>query len=185
MRSRLNALYRASHALACTCLALIAALVVVQVLMRLLDVSLKAVGQSPIGLIIPSLTEFGAFLLVGATALALGPALKSGSHVRVSLLIESVPKGARRTLNVLVLLLAIALIGFASYHLVDLAVDAFIFHERSYGLIAFPLWIPQAFMALGFIIFTIALIDEFLLTLRTGTPGFEAAKADDLAAGAE
>ncbi len=176
MRALLDPIYKASHALACACLALIAGLVVAQVLLRLFDALLRLVGQAPMGIIIPSLTELGGFLLVAATALALGPALKAGTHVRVSLLVENVPERMRRGMNALVLLVALLLIGFATYHLWDLTADALAFDERSYGLVAYPLWIPQAVLTAGFAVFAIALVDEFALTLRTGRPGFEAAK---------
>ncbi len=175
MRALLTHVYKASHALACACLALIAGLVVAQVLLRLFDALLRLVGQAPMGIIIPSLTELGGFLLVAATALALGPALKSGTHVRVSLLVENVPASLRRAMNALVLLAALLLVAFATYHLWDLTADALRFDERSYGLVAYPLWIPQAILTLGFAVFTLALLDEFALTLRTGRPGFEAA----------
>jgi TRAP-type C4-dicarboxylate transport system permease small subunit len=43
----------------------------------------------------------------------------------------------------------------------------------SFGLIAIPLWVPQAVMTAGFVIFCIAILDELWAALR-GDPAFRA-----------
>ncbi len=48
--------------------------------------------------------------------------------------------------------------------------------EVSPGVVRFPLAVPQAAMAIGAIVLTIALIDEWLTVLRRRGPSFQAAE---------
>lgn len=185
MRAALDALYRLSEALACTALAAIAALVVVQVLARALDQGLRAMGAAPLGFIIPSLAEFGAFLLVAATGFALGPALRAGTHVRVSLLTDRLAPVVRRVLAGLVALVGLGLVAYVAWYALDLARDAWAFDERSYGLVAIPLWVPQGALAFGFGVLALALADEAVAVARgeVRVDRAEAERAADPAAG--
>jgi hypothetical protein len=51
-----------------------------------------------------------------------------------------------------------------------------LFHEVSAGVIRVPLAYPQAAMALGALILTVALVDEFFIVLGRGRPTFRAAE---------
>ena len=50
-----------------------------------------------------------------------------------------------------------------------MAWDALQFGERSTGNLSVPLWLPQGIMALGILIFTIALVDDLVRVVR-GAP---------------
>lgn len=173
MRGMLDRLYAGAHWLACAALCVITTLVVVQVGARVLDKVLEALGIPPIGFIIPSLAEFAGFLMVGVTFLALASTLKHGVHIRVTVVIGLLPPRAHRVLNIIVGAAVAALFAFAAWHAVLLAVDSFEVGSVSYGIVPVPLWIPQAVMALGLIVFTVALADEVWETVREGEPGFE------------
>ena len=60
---------------------------------------------------------------------------------------------------------------FASFAYVSLR-----FNEVSTGVVRVPLAYPQAVMALGAAILTVALIDEFVIVLTRGRPSFRAAE---------
>ena len=166
MRTLLNGLYRSSGALAATCLAAICLLVVAQVLCRIIDAAAKAVIGEAIGLVIPSVAEFAAFLLVGAAFLGLAYSLRRGSHIRVSLLTQKLSESGQRLVEITCLLMGFLLAAFCAWYTLLLVVDSWQFQEQSYGVVSVPLWIPQLPMALGLLILAIALLDDFLAVLR-------------------
>jgi hypothetical protein len=53
---------------------------------------------------------------------------------------------------------------------------SFLFHEVSAGVIRVPLVYPQAAMALGSLVLTIALVDELFTVAIRGRPTFRAAE---------
>ncbi|MBS4010408.1 MAG: TRAP transporter small permease subunit [Roseovarius sp.] len=176
LRGLLDRLYAAGFVLAALALVTIAGLVLVQVLGRVIDKTLLAIGQEPVGIAITSLSELGGFLFVGAVFLALAGTLRSGGHVRVTLLIHSVPPSAARMLSGVALLLALGLCSFALYSAGVQARDSWAFNAVSFGMAKFPLWVPQTVMVVGLGLFWVALLDEFVTLLRGSVPSFQQAE---------
>lgn len=174
MRAILDGLYRASSAAAAVCLCVIASLVLVQVFGRILDGILRALGLPIAGITVPSLNEIAGFLFVAATFLALAATLRQADHIRVSMLIKAVPLGVRRILEAVVLIIATAIAAYAAYHAVLQVVDSIQFSTVSFGVIAIPLWIPQTALAIGLVVFAIALADELITVITSGTPTYQA-----------
>jgi TRAP-type C4-dicarboxylate transport system permease small subunit len=172
MRKALDGLYAGAMFLACLSMVTIAALVLVQILGRVLDRVMTLIGLDPIGFTIPSLSDFGGFLFVAATTLALPYTLRAGGHVRVSLLLSVGGPRLQRAITVLVLLAALALAGFAAWHSGAQALDSWQFNSVSFGMVQVPLWIPQGVMTLGFGLLALAVADELITTLRGREPGF-------------
>jgi TRAP-type C4-dicarboxylate transport system permease small subunit len=177
MRAALDRLYASALYLAAACLVLIAALVGAQVLGRIYDVALKLLGYSPYGFLVASLAEISGYLLAAASFLALAATLKRGAHIRVTIVLGAVPGRARRWLELWTLAVGTVFIAFVSFHLILLVHDSYRFKEVSYGIIPVPLAIPQAVMAAGAIVLLIALVDELLLTWRTGRPSFRSGES--------
>ncbi|HUN12654.1 MAG TPA: TRAP transporter small permease subunit, partial [Rhabdaerophilum sp.] len=75
----------------------------------------------------------------------------------------------RKLLERLICALALVLVGWASWISTQFVYDSYIYNEVSQGLLAIPLWIPQSLMALGFIVFFIALADDLVTDLAGGT----------------
>ncbi|MEQ8658685.1 MAG: TRAP transporter small permease [Hyphomicrobiales bacterium] len=174
MRAILDGLYRASSAAAAVCLCVIASLVLVQVFGRILDGTLRALSLPIAGVTVPSLNEIAGFLFVAATFLALAATLRQADHIRVSMLIKAVPLGVRRILEAVVLIIATAIAAYAAYHAVLQVVDSIQFNTVSFGVIAIPLWIPQTALAIGLVVFAIALADELITVITSGTPTYQA-----------
>ena len=63
-----------------------------------------------------------------------------------------------------------------TWHITSFAWFSFRFGEVSPGVIRVPLAIPQAAMAAGIAIMTIAFIDEFIIVWRRGSPTFRTAE---------
>lgn len=150
MRRTLNALYLGGAVLAAICLLAIAVLILAQVAGRWFDI------------IVPGAEEFAGFLMAATAFLALAWTLRSGGHIRVTLLIRNFSPRFRRLQETVVLLLAVALSARLAWAAVALVIESYEFNDVSDGYIAVPLWIPQMPMALGLLLFTLALLDELI-----------------------
>ena len=109
---------------------------------------------------------YAGYCMAAAAFLALAHTLKRGEHIRVTLLLDHAGPRTRQALELWShaagLLCAVLLAWFS----VRLTWQSFQFNDISQGTDATPLWIPQLGMALGSVIFAIAIADEFLATLR-------------------
>lgn len=176
MRKMLDTLYRAALGGACIAMVVIAGLVFFQVMGRVIDRVAVALGAERIGLSVPSLAEIGGYLF-GATAfLALAATLRSGGHVRVTLALRAFGPRGDRVASFLVLAVALGLILFIGWSIFQQTLTTYERGSVSYGIIAIPLWIPQAAMTAGLLVFAIALIDELASVLRGDVPAFRAAE---------
>lgn len=173
MRALLNGLYRASAAGAALCLCVIAGLVLVQVFGRILDSVLRALNLPIAGITVPSLNEIAGFLFVAATFLALASTLRRADHIRVSMLIKAVGPRVRRALEGLVLAIGAIIATYAAYHAVLQVVDSIQFSTVSFGVVRIALWIPQSALAVGLVVFAIAMADELFTVLTSGTPTYQ------------
>lgn len=176
MRKALDRVYGAALAGACLAMVTIAVLVLIQVLGRVIDQALDALGLARLGMSVPSVAEFGGFLFVAAAFLALPATLRAAGHVRVTLILRAFGPFGNRVLAALVLVLAVGLAGYATWYVILDVIDAYRAGSVSYGQVVVPLWIPKSFMALGLAIFTVALLDELATTLGGDDPAFRAAE---------
>src|SRR3990172_6029024 len=177
MRRILDTLYQAALYASALCLVAIATLVGAQLAARLLDGTLALLALPRTDFVILSLNEISGFLLPAASFLALAGTLKSGAHIRVTMLLGMFGEHTRRYLEVWAFGFAAAASGYMTYQLINFAWVSLRFNEVSNGVIRVPLALPQAAMALGALILTVALIDEFIIVLRGGRPTFR--KAED------
>lgn len=183
MRRFLDGLYRVSGVLAASFLVAICTIVLAQVGSNVIDKFAGWLFGEVIGLLVPSYREFAGFFLASATFLALTHTLRVGGHIRVSLLIQHLPRRRRRWIELWCLALATLLVGYFSFFTVNMVVEAVHFGDLSYGILPIKLWIPQSAMALGLIVFTVALADEFVSVLRGREASYQASE-DETAAGA-
>lgn len=165
MRCLLNTIYKASGVLAAACLASIGLLVLAQVVCRIINGIAKSMSGESLGLVVPSVAEFAAFLLVASAFLGLAYSMRHGSHIRVSLLMQKLSVQAKRKVEIFCLLTGFLLTAFCSWHVVLLVLDSWQFHEQSYGVISVSLWWVQLPMALGLVILAIALLDDLIAVL--------------------
>lgn len=176
MRTFLDRLYHVSLWLAALCLLAIGLMVGAQLAGRLVDGAMKLVGVEPYGLVVLSLAEIAGNLLCGASFLALAATLKAGAHIRVTMLLSAFSETTRRYFELWAFGFSAVLAAYITWSIGRFAYFSWRFDEVSNGVIPVPLAIPQAVMALGAAILTIALIDEFLIVLRSGRPTFRAAE---------
>ncbi len=178
MRKAFDALYGAALFGACLSMVLIASLVFIQVLARVLDRFVVLFGMPRFGFIVPSLAEIGGFLFIASAFLALPAALRSAGHVRVTIALRYLGARGDRIMTGFVLLVALALAVFAAWAIGDQTMSSYARGSLSYGLVAIPLWLPQAIMTTGLAILVIALADELIAVLRGGEAAFRTVERD-------
>ena len=160
MRQILDKLYTGAGILAGVCIVLITVMILTQIVGRWF------------GVIIPSTEDFSGYLLAAASFLALAYTFRNGGHIRVTLLIHLLSSSLQHKLMYVVLMIFAIITGFGAYHLCYLVYESWSFNELSQGYIAIPIWIPQLPMALGAVLFFIALIDDIVISLLGQQPTF-------------
>lgn len=174
MRTFLDSLFQTTLWLSALCLVAIASMVGAQLAGRLVDIVLTLVGLPTTGFVILSLAEIAGYLLAAASFLALAGTLKAGAHIRVTMLLAMLSEKWRHKVELWAFGASAVFAGYMTWQLALFAFVSWQFNEVSTGVIRVPLVFPQAAMAVGALVLTIALIDEFLIVLRHGRPTFRA-----------
>ena len=147
-----------------------------QLASRLIDGTLALLHLPRTDFVILSLNEIGGYLLAAASFFALGgrsrPARISASHWCW----RRWANGCAATSKCGRFGFAAAASAYMTGHLANFAWISLRFHEVSPGVIRVPLAYPQAAMAIGALILTIALVDELFIVVSRGRPSFRAAE---------
>ncbi|MEE8271626.1 MAG: TRAP transporter small permease [Alphaproteobacteria bacterium] len=150
IRPVLDALYNASGVLAAIALLAILVIIVAQMVARWTAVSF------------PGGTDYAGYAMASASFFAFSYALNHGSHIRVSLFLQRLGGGKRRAAE----LWCYGVGGFLASYFAWFAIKAvrvsYKLNDISQGQDATPLWIPQMVMAIGTLIFAVALVDRFV-----------------------
>jgi TRAP-type C4-dicarboxylate transport system permease small subunit len=166
LRRFLDRLYDGAAAAAALCLAAIAAVMLAQAAMR------------ELGMLLRGADDIVAWLCAATAFLALGHTFRRGELVRIGVLIERLPQAARRKVALAALAIALVFVAYMLYAVTRFVYESWKFKEVAQGLIQIPIWIPQMSFVLGAAVFFIAVLDEFVILVRCGTPAYEAAEAD-------
>lgn len=166
IRTAMDALYRISETLAAAIIFVIFALILVQVGFGLADRVADILNRPAPGLSVPSYAEIAGYLLAAAAFLGLAGALRAQAHVRVTLLLLAVPSRQRQAMEIASGLLGTAACGYFAWRAGLMVHDSWRFGDVAYGMIAFPMWLPQTPMAVGLVILTLALADTTLEAAR-------------------
>ncbi|MBV0893296.1 TRAP transporter small permease [Paracoccus sp. Z118] len=183
MRRLLNRFYMCCAAASCVSIIFIVTVVAAQVVLNLIDAVAAMLGLEGVGLMIPSYATFSGYGLAFATFLALGPAIRIGAHIRVTLIQERLPATVQRPLFVLLAVAGTLVGALMTWALGGMTIESFEFGDMSSGLVAIPLWIPQSVLTFGSFALTVACVDlavEYLLFGRTS--GLGQAPADEAGA---
>ena len=170
MRRVLDGVYGACGAGAAACVALIAALVTAQVAGRLA------------GVLVPGADDLASYALTASSFLGLAYTLRTGGHIRLTLLLNRARPRHRAGLEAASLGAGALVTGYFAWHVVEMTRDAWRFGDMSQGVLPIPLWIPQSVMALGAIVLCIAFVDDLAEVVRGRGPSYTArAEADPTA----
>jgi len=154
-------LYSGGAVLSALFMVAIAALTLFQVVGRLLHLA------------VPDTSELAGYAMAAAIFLALAHTFRSGGHIRVNLLLTHVRPGMRRGLEYWCLLVMAALGAMFAYVSVRMVLDSHEMGDVATGMLPVPLWIPQIGMAVGAVIFELAVLEEFVHVLRGNVPRYE------------
>ncbi len=145
-------LWAGCAAAACICLVLVVTLT--QIATRYLGINLRG------------LSSYAGYLMAASTFLGLAYALTRGSHIRI----ETISKlmGARRIyIDLFAFATGAVITSWFAWYSCNMVHTTFSLNDVSTDLDATPLWIPQATMAIGSVLFAIAMIDNFFTLLLT------------------
>jgi TRAP-type C4-dicarboxylate transport system permease small subunit len=156
LRRLLDFIYFASGALAAVSLVAILLLIVVQMVARWT------------GEVFPGAASYAGYAMAAASFLAFANALNHGAHIRVSVLLNALPAGPKRLLEIWCFGLAAAIAWYFTYYAYWFVYWSWKFNEVSQSQDATSLWIPQSVMVVGGGILAIALTDNLLYLIVKG-----------------
>jgi TRAP-type C4-dicarboxylate transport system permease small subunit len=154
MRRFLDTLYKASGAAAAVCLLAILCVIVLQMAARWFSIPF------------PGSTAYAGYLMAASSFLAFAYALNSGSHIRVSLLLNAL--GSKSFwLEVWCMLIGSLAATYLAWFAVKAIYWSVKFHEISQGQDATPIWIVQLPVAFGAILLAICFWDNLITLFLT------------------
>jgi TRAP-type C4-dicarboxylate transport system permease small subunit len=154
VRRTLDALYDAAAYLAALLLIGVLAMILLGIFGRIFDFQVRGSDA------------YAGYLMAGSGFLALAHTLKRGEHIRVNVVARLLTGHAHKILELVAIGIGALLAFVLAWYSVRLAWLSFTLHDISTGNDATPLWMPQLGMAVGTVIFAIAVLDEFQLELR-------------------
>ncbi|MBU2510700.1 TRAP transporter large permease subunit [bacterium] len=107
-------------------------------------------------------TEYSLYILVGIAFLSAGYAHLCDSHIRVEILLNYLSEHRQRQLKQITAWLGFVFSVLATWQMIIFVHSEFEGGAKAWGLLATPLWIPEASIAVGLGVFSLALLSEIL-----------------------
>ncbi len=156
LRVGLDFLYHVTGIAAALCLIAILVLIVVQMLARWT------------GEVFPGAPDYAGYAMAAASFLAFASALNKGAHIRVSILLNALPRRISRWIDVWCFAIGAATMWYFTWYGWRFVYWSWKFNDVSQGQDRTPLWIPQSVVLFGAVVFAIALTDHLLRLIVTG-----------------
>lgn len=115
---------------------------------------------------LPFAVEYAGYLVAIVLLLGSGEALRTGGHIRVSLLMDRLNERQQQILDVLATVLGLITAGFFAWALIDYALTTLLMGTRSYYPSETPLAWPQMALALGPMILVLAFLARLIRLIR-------------------
>lgn len=152
----LRRLYVVCGTIAAFCIVGIAILVATSILSRIF------------GVYIAGLSEGAGYLMAAAGAFGLAHTFTSGGHIRVDLVLGTIPERERTIFEGIALALTTGAVFYLAWFLFRMVWISYKFGDLSDGSDGLPLWLPQLPAAIGFGIFALSLLHNFIKFCITG-----------------
>ncbi|MDB9998773.1 TRAP transporter small permease [Alphaproteobacteria bacterium] len=159
MRNILDKLYLYSGYLSAFFLVLIALTILAQIIGRFVNITIDS-------------TETAGFSMAAVTFLGLAYTFRTGEHIRVTLFTRLLSPKIKRFQEIFALIFCIISMTYLVYWAFDFVYFSFIFDDISPGLLAIPFWIPRLAMALGTLVFLVALLDDLYVVYKKQDPSY-------------
>jgi TRAP-type C4-dicarboxylate transport system permease small subunit len=156
MRRTLDALYRWSAYLAAASMVMVLVVTLAQIVTRYAHIT------------VTGLADYAGYFMAASAFLAFAHALNRGAHVRIELIL-SIAGRYRYAAELLSFSLSALISGWFAYFACRMVWWSWNYGDISTGLDATPLWIPQLTMAFGSVLFAVAIADQLLRLVFTGT----------------
>jgi len=114
--------------------------------------------------------EMSGYLLVALTFIGLAPTLRGGGFIRIDTYHARLRGGGRVALDLTIHVLAVGYAALLDWYLWQLALDSWRLGTTSIQVSRTPLWIPQAFMALGGLLLVLVLLARLVVVLAGASP---------------
>lgn len=114
--------------------------------------------------------ETAVLLLVALVFLGLGGAEAKGENFSVTILAQQLPDKARRMLELFGRIVSFALAALLAWVCWEKAFTSFHAAEKSYGVIAFPIWPSRFLVAIGLTFLAIQFIATMVLGVQRNDP---------------
>lgn len=124
---------------------------------------------------LPIAWEYSSYLMAATFTFGAAMTLRSGGHIRVRILLSRLSPGARRAVEVLVSLIAVAFCAFFTWALLHFTLTSYALDERSIASDT-PVWIPQAVVTFGVLLMSLQFLARAvraLANLPLEAPAFE------------
>lgn len=135
-------------------------------LVALLGMVLLGIASRELHFMVPGTDAYAGYLMAASGFLALAHTFRRGEHIRVTLLVNALRGRWRRAVELWALGVGALLAGLFAFYAAKLAWQSWQFNDISTANDATPLWIPQLGMAVGALIFAVALVDTLVLEAR-------------------
>lgn len=123
---------------------------------------------------VPAADDFAAWCMAASAFLALPYAMRHGDHIRVTLILQRLPRSVERPVELLATAVGLGLATWAAWYGLGFVHDSWQYDDVAQGMLRVPLWIPQLSMALGLLLLA-AVLAERLWRLLSGQALDEAA----------
>jgi|TARA_Y100001970_G_scaffold257170_1_gene335568 TRAP-type C4-dicarboxylate transport system permease small subunit len=126
---------------------------------------LTGIASRIFGFYIRGLAEYSGYCMAAASFFALAYTFVEGGHIRITLFLEKASQTKKRFLELWCLIVASFFSGYLAFYFPKMLLISYKFQERSEGADEILIWIPQTSVAIGSIIFFIAVFHQLILKI--------------------
>ena len=121
-------------------------------LVTIAGIVLAQIGVRLIGFSLPSTDDFAAWAMGGAVFLALPTAFFHGKHIRVTLVTDRLSQRYYGQVTQIMNFATLGVMTAATWYGAVFVYESYILGDKSQGVIAVSLWIPQTMMLAGLVL---------------------------------
>lgn len=125
---------------------------------------------------VPGASDLIGWFCAAAGFLALPATFKRGDMVRVGLLVDRLPDAVRKPALLACLGTAIVFVAYMLWAASTYLLSGWRSEELTQGMIEIAVWVPQSSFALGALLLLVAMLDEFVVTVRAPAASLSAEK---------
>ena len=126
---------------------------------------LTGVASRFFGFYIRGLSEYSGYSMAASSFFALAYTFYEKGHIRILLFLEKLKETKRQIAEIWCLSVASFFAGFMAYYFMKMTIISIKFQERSEGADEILIWIPQAAVAAGALIFFICVLHHFIFSI--------------------